>query len=169
MKGFTLIELLVVVLIIGILAAVALPQYQKAVKKSRVATVLPYLKDAQRAWELYYLSNGKYTTDFRELDMDIVGFTCDAGHGDTWDRIVTGKGEQRLTLQLHGSGVLAAYAGNFGFSGYGGYGMKRGEDKIYCAEYGCHVVQTGSFCHKIMGTSSAPVVNSYCVRLFELP
>ena len=72
-KAFTLIELLVVVLIIGILAAIALPQYQVAVEKSRAAEALVNLKYVQDAWTLYLLENGPHAWCPAKNIMELSG------------------------------------------------------------------------------------------------
>ncbi|MBO7237806.1 MAG: prepilin-type N-terminal cleavage/methylation domain-containing protein [Elusimicrobiaceae bacterium] len=71
--AFTLIELLVVVLIIGILAAIALPKYEKAVEKSRISTMIPTLKNIAEANEIYYLERGAYTLNIDNLSVSLPG------------------------------------------------------------------------------------------------
>lgn len=74
-NGFTLIELLVVVLMIGILSAIALPYYQRAVLKSRFTQVVTAGKSFKDAMEVYYLANGDYPQWWREVDIEYAACT----------------------------------------------------------------------------------------------
>lgn len=85
-QAFTLIELLVVVLIIGILSAIALPQYEKSVEKSRMSEALLNISALERAIDVYLLANGYPssgseifigTSSNNALDIDITqSMTC---------------------------------------------------------------------------------------------
>ncbi len=72
-KGFTLIELLVVVLIIGILSAIALPQYTKAVEKARASEAMIIMRSIADANKRYHMANGTYATLLSDLDIDVPG------------------------------------------------------------------------------------------------
>ena len=74
-KGFTLIELLVVVLILGILAAMAMPQYFKAVERSRMTEADQLLGSIAQAQQRKYLQINNYATKFQGLDVAPKGAT----------------------------------------------------------------------------------------------
>ena len=74
-KGFTLIEVLVVVLIIGILTSIALPQYQKAVEKSRAAEGMMLAKAVGDAEQVFYSTHNRYTRSIDELDLSVPAST----------------------------------------------------------------------------------------------
>lgn len=159
MAGFTLIELLVVVLIIGILASVAMPQYNKAVEKSRATQALAILKSLYAAQETYYMANGSYATSFDELDISVpwTGATkwFTLGH-DT-------RANENWSLQIYndGMGNCAIYLGRISgeYKGTGftiGLSGNNGQDNgvLFCGE------------RKSIGISYEKEADSYCVQIF---
>ncbi|MDY2940366.1 MAG: prepilin-type N-terminal cleavage/methylation domain-containing protein [Elusimicrobiaceae bacterium] len=109
--GFTLIELLVVVLIIGILAAMALPQYFKAVERARMTEAITIMDSVVKAQRRKFMQTNRYARDFKGLDVAQKGATGDRyfTKGDP----VTGASGNGFMIDLQslgdGEGVVTAY------------------------------------------------------------
>ena len=173
-RAFTLIELLVVVLIIAILAAIAVPQYQKAVTRSRAAHLQTLLAEVVRASDLYYLQHGEYPKTFDDLDIDINIPTV------TTPSVKCERGSLLPSAQKEAEGIgISIYGGNnttlihniisvhfttgkYKCRGFVYYQVARGKNKdsyqkhMLCAEYyynrACGTdCEDGIFCNKIMG------------------
>ena len=93
-KAFTLIELLVVVLIIGILSAIALPQYKKAVTRANAVQMFVVFNAYSQAIDRWILANGedvssriRFTGSEGSGGLDIDGYTHEDTHNDRLGKV----------------------------------------------------------------------------------
>ena len=117
-KGFTLIELLVVVLIIGILAAMAMPQYFKAVERSRMTEAVTLLGNIAQAQQRKYLQINKYASDYRALDVAPKG-ACGTIYY-TKGNVTTGAGGNGFGVTINGGAGVTFKQGKAVAKRYGG-------------------------------------------------
>ncbi len=159
-RGFTLIELLVVVLIIGILAAVAVPQYKRAVEKSKITQAITLLQSLARAQKAYYLANGTYATTFDQLDVDMPSWTGTQKWASSARDTHSNKDWSLQLVEIYGNAIyIGRLTGPYKGTGLVYY-LKRSDtqfpiNQIVCYERNQNGLifngDPGDYCQKILG------------------
>jgi len=105
--GFTLIEVMIVVAIVGVLAAIALPNYGDYVKRGKIIEATQRLSEARVKLEQYYLDNRKYTDGCANVRTG-------AGTSDTFDLTCATPSDTTYTVKV--TGIAAQGMGSFDYS-----------------------------------------------------
>ncbi len=108
-KGFTLIELLIVVVIIGILAAIAIPKFANTKEKAYVAAMKADLRNLVTAEEAYYGDNTTYTNSLGTYYMVSAGVTVTIASpsGAGWSASASHNGTTRTCQIYYGTAIIA--------------------------------------------------------------
>ena len=147
-KGFSLLELLVVILIIGVLAGIALPQYNRAVGKARFAALIPVVNGYKEAAESYYTVHGEYpveATGNNPIGLDIIAPDCT--HNDT---------SQGMTCK---NGIVYDVV-DYGVPNIAGMDTKHGLAYIYWLTFSDHPNQ-----RRCIALATNKVANDVCKTL----
>lgn len=109
-SGFTLIELLIVVVIIGVLAAIAIPKFQNTKGKANLAALKSDLRNLATAQEAYFYQNSTYTSNLAALNLQPspgVTFSFGTANAAGWSASVTHPQAFPITCALFMGGAPA--------------------------------------------------------------
>jgi type IV pilus assembly protein PilE len=110
-RGFTLVELLVVIAIVGILAAVAIPAYQRYMLEAHRTDAVSLLEQGASAEQRYYTENNSYTTNLQALGFPLDAQGGAASTGGYYNMTVTSSGPESFTLTATPEGSQTADTG----------------------------------------------------------